>query len=110
MHAIEIPPELTEDPLSPTFDIDAIHAGARAARLQRLRELVPESARAYCTIETIVVEGAAYSEILKIAAAQDSDLIVMGVLGRNAIDLLVYGSNTVRVTRAATCPVLAVRQ
>lgn len=110
MHAIEIPPELAEDPLSPAFDIDAIHAGARANRLQRLRHLVPDSARAYCTVETIVAEGAAYSEILKVAAAQDTDLIVMGVRGRGAIDLLVYGSNTVRVTRAATCPVLAVRQ
>lgn len=110
MHAIEIPPELSEDPVSPSFDIDAIHAAARAARLQRLRELVPASARAYCTVETTVCEGAAYDHILKVAVEQHSDLIVMGVQGRGAINLLVFGSNTVRVTRAATCPVLAVRK
>jgi nucleotide-binding universal stress UspA family protein len=110
VHAIEIPPELAEDPVSPGFNIDAIHAAARAARLQRLRDLVPASVRAYCTVETIVCEGAAYDHILQIAAQQHSDLIVMGVQGRGAISLLVFGSNTVRVTRAATCPVLVVRQ
>lgn len=110
VHAIEIPPELAEDPLSPTFNFDAIHAAARAARLQRLRELVPASARTYCTVETTVREGAAYDQILNVAAEQHSDVIVMGVHGRGAINLLVFGSNTVRVTRAATCPVLVVRQ
>ena len=110
MHAIEVPPELAEDPVSPSFNIDAIHAAARAARLQRLRELVPESARTYCTVETTVREGAAYDQILNVAAEQESDMIVMGVHGRGAINLLVFGSNTVRVTRAATCPVLVVRR
>jgi len=110
MHAIEIPPELAEDPVSPSFNIDAIHAATRAARLQRLRELVPTSARACSTVETMVCEGAAYDRILKIAAEQHSDLIVMGVQGRGAISLLVFGSNTVRVTRGAACPVLVVRR
>lgn len=110
MHAIEIPPELAEDPLSLSFDIDAIHAAARAARLQRLRELIPESAWTYCTVETTVKEGAAYRQILTVATEQHSDLIVMGVHGRGAMDLLVFGSNTARVARAATCPVLVVHQ
>ena len=38
-----------------------------------------------------------------------ADLIVMGVHGRGALDLLVFGSNTTRVLRAAACPVLIVR-
>jgi nucleotide-binding universal stress UspA family protein len=32
----------------------------------------------------------------------------MGVQGRGAVNLLVFGSNTHAVLRAATCPVLAV--
>ena len=110
MHALELPPELNEHPMSADVNIDALHAAAKATRLQHLRELVPESARTYCTVETMVEEGAAYRQILKVAAGQHSDLIVMGVHGRGAIDLLVFGSNTLRVTRAATCPVLAVPQ
>jgi nucleotide-binding universal stress UspA family protein len=57
-----------------------------------------------------VQEGAPYREVLKIASENKTDLIVMGVQGRGAIDLMVFGSNTVRVMRTATCPVLIVRQ
>jgi nucleotide-binding universal stress UspA family protein len=60
-------------------------------------------------VETAVGEGAAYHEILKLAAEGHADLIVMGVHGCGAIDLLVFGSNTARVTRAGECPVLIVR-
>ena len=65
-------------------------------------------ARTYSTVETEVRESAAYWEILKVAAERSVDLIVMGVQGRGALDLLLFGSNTARVTRTATCPVLIV--
>jgi nucleotide-binding universal stress UspA family protein len=111
MHSIEMPPELREHyPIVSDFDIDQLHAAAQAESLRHLRELVPAPARTYCTVETVVREGAAYLQILAVADEQDSDLIVMGVRGRGAIDLMVFGSNTARVIRAATCPVLTVRQ
>jgi nucleotide-binding universal stress UspA family protein len=72
--------------------------------------LIPSDARTYCTAETAVREGAAYREILKVAAECRTDLIVMGVQGRRAIDRFIFGSNTARVVRGATCPVLIVRQ
>jgi nucleotide-binding universal stress UspA family protein len=56
----------------------------------------------------VTSESAAYVEILKHAAALDSELIVMGIQGRGAIDRMVFGSNTARVTRASTCPVMIV--
>ena len=77
--------------------------------LRRLRELVPEQARTYCSVETAVVEGRAYRRLLQRAAEQGADLIVMGVHGRGAIDLLVFGSTAHHVIRAAACPVLIVR-
>jgi nucleotide-binding universal stress UspA family protein len=79
MHAIEIPPELREH-YSAEIDlnVDQLHAAARAESLRRLRELVPDSARTYCTVETQVREGAAYRQVLDVAAEQGSDLIVMG--------------------------------
>jgi nucleotide-binding universal stress UspA family protein len=109
LHAIEMPPELGENTLTPDFDIDRIHAAAEADALRRLRELIPDQARTYCTVETAVVEGRAYRRLLQRAAEQKTDLIVMGVHGRGAIDLLVFGSTTHHVIRAATCPVLIVR-
>ena len=108
LHAVEMPPELRENPLTPDFDIDRIHAAADAEARRRLRGLVPDAARTYCTIETAVVEGRAYRQVLRRAAEERADLIVMGVHGRGALDLLVFGSNTHHVIRAATCPVLIV--
>jgi nucleotide-binding universal stress UspA family protein len=70
--------------------------------------LVPEAVRTYCTVETEVVEGRPALKIMDVAAERSIDVIVMGVQGRGAVDLLVFGSNTHRVVRAATCPVLAV--
>ena len=43
------------------------------------------------------------------ATARATDVIVMGVQGRNALDRMVFGSNTHAVIRAADCPVLTVR-
>jgi nucleotide-binding universal stress UspA family protein len=110
LHVIDMPPELRENPLGPDFDIDRMRAAAESEALRRLRALVPEAARTYCTVATAVVEGRAYRQVLQHAAEQRSDLIVLGVHGRGAIDLLLFGSTTHHVVRAATCPVLIVRR
>jgi nucleotide-binding universal stress UspA family protein len=109
LHAIEVPPELLEHiPVPDDFDVDQCHAAARAACLERLRTLIPPSVRIYCNVGTVAMEGAAYRQILRLSAEEKSDLIVMGVHGRGAVELLLFGSNTARVIRAATCPVLIV--
>jgi nucleotide-binding universal stress UspA family protein len=109
LHSIEVPPELRQPiPVPADFNIDQCHAAAEAECLVRLRELVPPSVRSFCHVETAVREGAAYRQVLRLAAEQTTDLIVMGVHGRGAVDLLLFGSNTARVIRAAACPVLIV--
>ena len=90
------------------LDVDAVRAAAEAEALRRLRELIPDEARTYCTIETAVREGAPYRQILKMAAEDNADLIVLGVQGRGAIDLAMFGSNSARVTRGAPCATLVV--
>lgn len=109
LHVIEVPPELREHEILKDFNVDSVRAAAEAESLRRLRAMIPEGARTYCTVETAVREGAAFREILKVAAEKRADLIVMGLLGRGAIDRFVFGSNTVRVARGAACPVLIVR-
>jgi nucleotide-binding universal stress UspA family protein len=44
------------------------------------------------------------------AFSRRAHLIVMGVHGRNPIDLLLFGSTTQHVVRAAACPVLTLRR
>ena len=108
-HSIEVPPELQESvPLPADFNIDQAHAEAQATCLQRLRDLVAPEMRQRLQVKTSVAEGMAYRQLLQLAAEQSADLIVMGVFGRGAVDLLLFGSNTARVIRAATCPVLIV--
>jgi nucleotide-binding universal stress UspA family protein len=77
---------------------------------QRLNEAVPETASAYCRVETMMMRGRPSREILRIAGERQSDVIVMGVRGRGAADLMLFGSTTNHVVRAATCPVLTLRE
>jgi nucleotide-binding universal stress UspA family protein len=75
----------------------------------KLRALVPDDVRTWCQPVTRIAHGKAYREILGIATEDGSDLIVMGVHGRNALDLMLFGSTTNQVVRRATCPVLTLR-
>jgi nucleotide-binding universal stress UspA family protein len=77
--------------------------------LERLKEAVPEDAREWCEPEFLVASGRSYRHILDVAKKQDTDLIVMGVQGRNAVDLALFGSTTHHVVREAKCPVLTIR-
>lgn len=77
--------------------------------LRRLQGLVPDSSRLWCRPIERITHGKAYREILGVAAEDNVDLIVMGVQGRNALDVMLFGSTTNQVVRRATCPVLTVR-
>jgi nucleotide-binding universal stress UspA family protein len=108
LHAIELPAALYDEPASLSIDLAAVEAEMQASARRRLETLVPVEAREFCTVETIAARGRPSHEILELAATRKSDLIVMGVQGRGAVNLMVFGSNTHAVLRAATCPVLAV--
>jgi nucleotide-binding universal stress UspA family protein len=109
MYVVEFHPALIEAPMMPALDLSRVREAAAAEARRRLHELIPESARAYCTVETAIVEGRAYREIHRYATEHQFDLIVMGVHGRGAFDLMVFGSTTHHVIRASACPVLIVR-
>jgi nucleotide-binding universal stress UspA family protein len=110
LHVVELPPVLSEVPMMPPPDLSRFCETAAADARRRLQELIPEQARTYCTVDTAVVEGRAHREILRHATERQSDLIVMGVHGRGALDVLVFGSTTHHVIRASTRPVLIVRR
>jgi nucleotide-binding universal stress UspA family protein len=60
-------------------------------------------------VEDVLAIGTPYKEILHVAAERQADLIVLGVQGRGAVDLRLFGSTTSEVLRRAACPVLTVR-
>jgi cation:H+ antiporter len=49
----------------------------------------------------------AYKAILQRASTHETDLIVMGAQGCGSVELMLYGSNTQHVVRAAPCPLIA---
>jgi nucleotide-binding universal stress UspA family protein len=75
---------------------------------QKLEDLVPKDAGNWCNIKTVVRFGKSYEEIIQHAVEQQVDLAILGVRGRNLLDLAIFGSTTQRVLQLGPCPVLAV--
>src|SRR5262249_43088813 len=77
--------------------------------LQQLQAVVPQNVQNCATVEPAVLAGKTYEKLLEHAAEMQTDLIVMGVRGRNALDLALFGSTTQRVIQLGQWPVLVVR-
>jgi nucleotide-binding universal stress UspA family protein len=75
----------------------------------RLHAQLAGEATTWCEIEEVVVIGRAHEAILRHARESGVDVIVMGAQGAGGLALMLYGSNTQHVVRAANCPVLTVR-
>lgn len=97
------PSELTGLPLAELYE-----AGRRKAEAQ-LQALCQGEGFRGLRVRTTVMVGLVKDEILKAASMYGSDLIVMGTHGRIGLARALLGSVTETVTRAAPCPVLAVR-
>lgn len=108
VHAVEALPE-TELRHTPTFDLQAYRRSAEEFLGKKLSEVLSNGMRENVRAEEILVWGRAYREILRVASEKDVDLIVMGVQGRSPLDLMMFGSTTHHVVRAADCPVLSIR-
>lgn len=76
---------------------------------ERLHEAVPASARSLGRIHERIAIGRPHEVILRVAAEERSDLIVMGTEGHGPLGRMLFGSNAHHVVRQATCPVLSVR-
>jgi nucleotide-binding universal stress UspA family protein len=75
----------------------------------RLEAVKTEVGRGRCRIETRVAHGKPYAELLCAVERQHADLVVMGVHGRSALDVFLFGSTTHQMVRRAPCPVLTLR-
>jgi nucleotide-binding universal stress UspA family protein len=83
--------------------------GQKQEALVSLQKILPAEATQWASAIPVVRAGRAYQEIIQYAAEVQSDVIVMGVRGRNAVDIALFGSTTHRVIQLGSCPVLVVR-
>jgi nucleotide-binding universal stress UspA family protein len=79
-----------------------------ATATERLDKLISAEGRKTVRIKTAVRIGKPYQQIIQLALEAKIDLVAMGVRGRGALDLAVFGSTTYRVLQLGPCPVLAV--
>lgn len=114
LHVLEWP---WHEPPPPDFAALPAPQGAALAEYRRYREtmasaeleaLPTDSATGQRT--TRLRHGKPYVQILEVAAEEGSDLIIVGVHGRNPIDMGLFGSTANQIVRRATCPVLTLRR
>jgi universal stress protein A len=82
---------------------------ASDAAAQRILALIPPEAATCRSIRTAIRAGKPHEQIIQLTAQEQADLVVMGVRGRSALNLVVFGSTTHQVIQSGTCPVLAVQ-
>jgi nucleotide-binding universal stress UspA family protein len=73
-----------------------------------LAAVLPEAEAAQVEVPRRVVMGSPAEDIVKVAAAEQVDLIVIATHGRSGFSHLVMGSVAERVVRTAACPVLTI--
>lgn len=83
--------------------------GAKAKAVALLEGMVSARSAQSAKAKIVVCAGEAYREIIKFASENQTDMVVMAVRGRGALDLATFGSTTHRVIRLGPCMVLAVR-
>lgn len=77
---------------------------------ERLQQIAQEHSVSDIRLESMVVVGNPFAEILRIAVDLDFSLIVMGIRGRHqgGIEEILFGSTAEKVLRAAHIPVVCV--
>ena len=75
---------------------------------KQLEESIAPKTREGCIVKVMVRIGKPYQQIIQLALEAQTDLVIMGVRGRGALDTAIFGSTTYRVIQLGSCPVLAV--
>lgn len=78
-------------------------------RKRQMAELEEKYNRSIFNLKTKVVLGSVFKSISESVAEQDPDLIVMGSKGASGLEEVMIGSNTEKVVRTATCPVITIK-
>lgn len=109
LHVVELLAEGTSTRDQVLIDTPDFRAELKRSALERLHDAIPDAVRARCPVTEMVTMGKAWKEILRVADEQQADVMVLGVQGRSAADLLLFGSTTQHIVRQAACPVLTIR-
>lgn len=85
-----------------------VHEPSGSNPVSDLCSWVPAEERSRCSIQELVRQGDAAEEIVKLAAAEPYDMVVLGAARRRFFEGMILGTTTLRTVRHAPCPVLTV--
>ena len=79
-------------------------------RKRQLKEIDEKYAGSSINLNTILVLGSVFKGISESISEQNPDLIVMGSKGASGLEEVIIGSNTEKVVRTASCPVITIKE
>lgn len=103
------PPRASDMPPEQAAALTEYRRYLEQSAMARLEALGSEAGRDRAAATSRLSHGKSYVEILSVAQTVGADLIVIGVHGRNTLDITLFGSTANQVIRRATCPVLTLR-
>jgi nucleotide-binding universal stress UspA family protein len=107
VHAVPIPTALA--PGAPVIVAPILMSDIDREQLTRELAIFVDGERARgVRVDTRVLEGTAWREIVAEASAARADLLVLGTHGRSGFERLLLGSVAEKILRTAPCPVLTV--
>jgi nucleotide-binding universal stress UspA family protein len=113
LHVLETPTLTnlgTMGTMEPAYGIDQIYViELIEKRKKQLAAIEAKLAHADFEFSTKLIFGNPYAGISKEVAEFDANLIVMGSKGSSGLEELLIGSNTEKVVRNATCPVITIK-
>lgn len=113
IHILEIPTMTsigTMGTVDPAYGIDKIYViELIEKRKQQLAAIEAEHNDADFKLSTKLVFGNPYAGITQEVSEFDANLIVMGSKGSSGLEELLIGSNTEKVVRNASCPVITIK-
>jgi nucleotide-binding universal stress UspA family protein len=85
-------------------ELEAIRGDA----LNRLRDSIPDSGTKEICLTTMMTEGDASRDIIRVADEEKADIIVLNLQGKTLVERALLGSTAERVIRTAHVPVLSI--
>ena len=106
---VHVVPLVIDIPTSADFYIPSHVRTAQARAKKELQEVVEKRISEKVRIRTKVVIGEPGDEIVKTAADENADIIVIATHGLTGWRRLIFGSVAEKVVRLAPCPVLTIQ-
>lgn len=93
----------------PHISFDKLEEEIEQGALKLMEKFCRTHTQGYAKVESFVVPGIPYDEIIKKSLEINADLIVVGTHGRTGLDHVLFGSTAEKVVRKSTIPVMTIR-